>query len=82
MLAERIEDEMTNFLNFISKDSENAYIKSAIAHLWFAIIYPYDDCNGRLARALAHFCLSDSGIKIYPISKTLFMKTKRVIVKF
>ena len=31
--AERIKDEMTNFLNFINKDSENAYIKSAIARL-------------------------------------------------
>ena len=80
--AERVENEMRNFLNFINKSSENAYVKSALAHLWFVIIHPYDDGNGRLARALAHFCLSDSWIKIYPISKTLFMKTKRVIVKF
>ena len=31
--AERVENEMRNFLNFINKSSENAYVKSALAHL-------------------------------------------------
>ena len=53
--AERIGDEMRNFLGFINKSSENTYVKSALAHLWFAIIHPYDDGNGRMARALAHY---------------------------
>lgn len=79
--AERIEYEMANFLNFINKSSDNPYIKSAIAHLWFAIIHPYDNGNGRLARALAHFCLSDSGIKIYSISSVIY-ENKKVIMKF
>ena len=52
--AERTENEMRNFLNFINKSSKNAYIKSALARLWFVIIHPYDDGNGRMARALAH----------------------------
>ena len=33
---------MRNFLNFINKNHENAYVKSALAHLWFAIIHPYE----------------------------------------
>jgi|GEM_PF-5652038 hypothetical protein len=37
--ADRIEYEMANFLNFINKSSDNPYIKSAIAHLWFAIVH-------------------------------------------
>ena len=53
--AERIEDEMKNFLGFINKISENAYVKSALAHLWFVIIHPYEGGNVRMARALAHY---------------------------
>ena len=54
--AERIEDEMRNFLNFINKNHENAYVKSALAHLWLVIIHPsYEGGNGRMARALAHY---------------------------
>ena len=68
---------MTNFLNFINKDSENAYIKSAIAQLWLAIIHLYGDGNSRLARALEHFWLSVSGIKIYySISSVIYSNKK------
>ena len=41
--AERVEDEMRKILNFINKNHENTYVKSALAHLWFVIIHPYDD---------------------------------------
>ena len=54
--AERVEDEI--FLNFINKNHENAYVKSALTHLWFVIIHPYEGGNGRMARALAHYCLA------------------------
>ena len=47
--AERVEGE--KFLNFINKNHENAYIKSALANLWFVIIHPYEGGNGRMARA-------------------------------
>ena len=54
--AEHIEDEMKKFLNFINKNHENTYVKSALAYLWFVIIYPYEGGNGpRMARALAHY---------------------------
>ncbi len=51
-------DEMHTFLEYINRSKDNPYIKSAIAHLWFIIIHPYDDGNGRITRAVANYVLS------------------------
>ena len=72
--AERVEDK--KFLNFINKNYENAYVKSALAHLWFAIIHPYDDGNGRMARALAHYCLATESIEPFSISSIIYANKK------
>ncbi|WP_149706744.1 Fic family protein [Campylobacter concisus] len=69
--VERIEDEMRKILNFINKSPENAYVKSALAHLWFVIIHPYDDGNGRITRALAHYFLREDGVKPFSISSII-----------
>ena len=61
------------FLNFLNKSSKNTYIKSAITHLWFVTIYPYNDGNGRMARALAHLIV---GSKIYSISNVIYKNKK------
>lgn len=74
--AERVEYEMRNFLNFINKNHENAYVKSALAHLWFVIIHPYDDGNGRMARALAHYCLASESIEPFSISSIIYANKK------
>lgn len=52
--APRLEKEMNRFLEwFNTNDSMEAVLKSAIAHLWFLSIHPFDDGNGRIARAIA-----------------------------
>lgn len=52
--APRLEKEMIQFLNWFNKDDHmEPVIKSAIAHLWFVSIHPFDDGNGRIARAIA-----------------------------
>jgi Fic family protein len=35
-------------------------LKTAIAHLWFVTIHPFEDGNGRIARAIAEMCLARS----------------------
>ena len=51
--AEIISDEMTAFLKWFNEDeTKNAVINAAIAHLWFVTIHPFDDGNGRIARAI------------------------------
>jgi Fic family protein len=51
-------NEMHTFLEYINHSEDNPYVKSAIAHLWFVTIHPYDDGNGRLTRAIANYVLS------------------------
>jgi len=53
-----IDKQIDKFLNYINNSNDNAFIKSAIAHLWFVIIHPYDDGNGRIARAITNYILS------------------------
>lgn len=59
--APRLEREMTQFLAwFNSPSSDDPVIKAAIAHLWFVTIHPFDDGNGRIARAIADMALAQS----------------------
>lgn len=63
-----IHKDMEAFLHYCNDTSINPYIRSAIAHLWFVIIHPYDDGNGRIARAIADYLLPNKNIKLYSIS--------------
>lgn len=57
--AERLEEEMRNFINWFNADSViDPVLKAAIVHLWFVTIHPFDDGNGRIARALTDMQLS------------------------
>jgi Fic family protein len=52
--ASRLATEMNRFIDWYNTDtSMEPVIKSAIAHLWFVSIHPFDDGNGRIARAIA-----------------------------
>ncbi len=56
-----IENEMNLFLNWFNNNNEiDLVIRAAIAHLWFVTIHPFDDGNGRIARALTDMLLSKS----------------------
>ena len=51
--ASRLENEMNTFIEWFNADeSMESIIKSAIVHLWFVSIHPFDDGNGRIARAI------------------------------
>lgn len=57
--AEALEKEMEAFLSWFNSDQNiDLVLKSAIAHLWFVTIHPFDDGNGRIARALADMILA------------------------
>ncbi len=72
---EKIDEDIKKFLKYCNESDENIYIKSAIAHIWFVIIHPYDDGNGRIARAITDSILShntsSTEFKLYSISTAI-----------
>lgn len=59
--ATRLETEMPAFLDWFNKDEGvNLVLKAALAHLWFVTLHPFEDGNGRIARALADMMLARS----------------------
>jgi Fic family protein len=59
--AERVRKEMKRFLGWLEEDnSTDLVVKSGVAHLWFVTIHPFDDGNGRIARAIADMVLARS----------------------
>ncbi|WP_255070217.1 Fic family protein [Lacihabitans sp. LS3-19] len=59
--SEKIPVEMERFMIWFNAKAEtDEVIKSAIAHLWFVTIHPFDDGNGRITRALTDMLLARS----------------------
>jgi Fic family protein len=57
--AERLEVEMNRFCEWFNADCDiDPVLKAAVAHFWFVTIHPFDDGNGRIARAIADMALS------------------------
>jgi len=57
--AVRIPEEMRRFIDWFNQNlSLDPVLKAAIAHLWFVTIHPFDDGNGRIARALTDLLLA------------------------
>jgi len=53
--------EMRAFLRWFNKDDgTDLVLKAGVAHLWFVTIHPFDDGNGRIARAIADLMLARS----------------------
>lgn len=57
--ADRLEKEIKIFLTwFDNRDDLDPVIKAGIAHLWFVTIHPFEDGNGRIARAIGDMALA------------------------
>lgn len=79
--AERVVDEMKFFLNWLNQNNQmDLVLKSAISHFWFVTIHPFDDGNGRLARAIMDLLLArseGSKIRFYSMSNQIFKEHKQ-----
>jgi Fic family protein len=59
--AKRLENEMQAFIDWLNANHAlDPVIKAALAHLWFVTIHPFEDGNGRIARAIADLALARS----------------------
>lgn len=59
--AARLDSEMASFLDWFEGEARlDPVLKAAVAHLWFVTIHPFEDGNGRIARAIADLALARS----------------------
>lgn len=59
--AKRLKSEISAFLQWFEGHEPADYVlKAGLAHLWFVTIHPFDDGNGRIARAIADMALARS----------------------
>jgi Fic family protein len=59
--APRLDGEMKAFLDWFNTSADiDPVLKAGLAHLWFVTIHPFDDGNGRIARAIADMALARS----------------------
>lgn len=60
MPYDRVDDEMMRFFRWWHESLGNmdGIIRAAVAHFWFVTIHPFDDGNGRIARALTDIALA------------------------
>lgn len=79
--AHRLEDEMEAFLKWFNQpEPEPNLRKPALAHLWFVSIHPYDDGNGRIARAITDLALSrcdGTDTRLYSMSAEILRQRSR-----
>jgi len=78
---QHVKAEMDKFLKWFNDDVKLDFVlKSAIAHFWFVIIHPFDDGNGRIARAISDLLLARaerSPERFYSMSGQILVERKR-----
>lgn len=59
--AKRLDTEMRTFLKWVNRTGDvDPVLRAGQAHLWFVTLHPFDDGNGRIARAIADWALARS----------------------
>lgn len=78
--AVRVAAEMEQFIAWFNTESMlDSVLKASIAHLWFITIHPFEDGNGRIARALAEMLLArsdKSSQRFYSMSAQIRLQRK------
>lgn len=78
--SERLPSEMHTFIQWFNQESQiDSLLKAAIAHLWFVTIHPFDNGNGRIARALTDLLLArseNSQLRFYSMSAQIRKERK------
>ena len=78
--ANRLDTEMSQLLTWFNNHNQaDPLIKAGLAHLWFVTIHPFDDGNGRIARAVGDMALAradESPQRFYSLSAQIQRERK------
>lgn len=78
--SDLVEKEMLRFLDWFNNfDKIDLVLKASVAHLWFVTIHPFEDGNGRIARALTDMLLAQadkSNQRFYSMSAQIRQERK------
>ncbi len=85
MPSSQVPAEMTRFLKWFNDESHSsdypaltyAPLRSALAHLYFETIHPFEDGNGRIGRAISEKALSQGFGRPVPMSLSQTIETNR-----
>jgi Fic family protein len=79
--AIKVKEEMDMFLKWFNSSTPiDPVLKAAMAHFWFIIIHPFDDGNGRIARAIADLMLARADKtteRYYSMSSQILIEKKQ-----
>ncbi|MEA3445919.1 MAG: Fic family protein [Bacteroidota bacterium] len=79
--AKVVKKEMNVFFDWFNEETDiDGVLKAAIAHFWFIIIHPFDDGNGRIARAISDMLLArseESSQRFYSLSNQILTEKKK-----
>ena len=70
---------MEEFFIWLNRDDENGLIKAIIAHLYFVVIHPFEDGNGRMGRAITDYILAKERLvnaNFYSIATAIYANRK------
>ena len=77
---DKVKPEMDRFLEWLNTPDVNSpLLKAGIAHLWFVSIHPFDDGNGRIARAISDMILASlegDELHYYSLSRQILKDRK------
>ena len=78
--ADKVEKLMDNFLFWLNGDQNmDPVYKAIVAHLYFVLIHPFDDGNGRIARAITDYILAKTNLangNFYSMSTMIYRRRK------
>ncbi len=72
-----LEEQLTHFIDWFNQSNNPALdplVRAAITHFWFITLHPFDDGNGRIARALTDLALAQAdaqSIRLYAMSAAI-----------
>jgi Fic family protein len=77
-VAARLDAEIAGFLAWLERGPEiDPVLKAGVAHLWFVTLHPFDDGNGRIARAVLNRLLDGFEGKLTTTKWAKLMKSSQ-----